>query len=190
MQAVGGFSRGPRRHATVVSDMPENAPRRSWFGRNWRWVLSGWLGLGLSGGVGALAILNTARATKMAIAAAEANPALIARVGEPMKTGWLVLGSIEVTEASGRADLAIPISGPQGRGTLYPAAVKKAGLWMLVDLQFGAEGDSGRIQLLAKYLAAPCGEVGTRSPPQAATMYSAIVLASGMGSPSSRIPAT
>jgi hypothetical protein len=128
--------------------MDQSAPRRSWFGRNWKWVVGTLLGLGLLGAAIAIVTFNSSDATKLALATATSNPELIGRLGEPIKTGWLIGGSIEVTPGSGRADLAIPISGPKGKGTIYALAVKTAGLWKLTLLQFGADGDANRLQLL------------------------------------------
>jgi hypothetical protein len=106
--------------------MAGNIARSSWFGRNWKWVVAVLLGL----------ILLTS------------DPALVERLGQPMKAGWFIGGSIEVTPGSGKANLSIPISGPKGKGTVYTLAVKEAGIWRLTFLQFGADGESKRIQLL------------------------------------------
>jgi hypothetical protein len=83
------------------------------------------------------------------MASAGTNPSIIARIGQPIQAGIFISGSIEVTVPAGKADLAIPISGPKGRGTLYVAAVKKAGIWSLTDPEFGVDGDSRRLDLLA-----------------------------------------
>jgi len=107
-----------------------------------------WLGLALLGGVMALVILHSSGATRLAVKTATSNAALIERLGQPLKTGIFIRGEVEVTPGFGKADLAIPISGPKGKGTVYALAVKTAGIWKLTLLQFGADGDSNRIQLL------------------------------------------
>ena len=115
-------------------------PRRGWLRAHWKAVLVVWLGLALSGAIAAFVLMSNSDAAKLAIATAKSNPALAERLGQPLKTGWFVSGSIEVTPASGHAELAIPVSGPKGSGTIYAEARKQAGLWHLEMLQFGNEG--------------------------------------------------
>lgn len=40
------------------------------------------------------------------------------------------------------------MSGPKGKGTLYPEAHKRAGLWHIEVLQFGSENSDERIDLM------------------------------------------
>jgi cytochrome oxidase complex assembly protein 1 len=130
-------------------EIPSEKPRRGWLRTHWKLVLAVWLGLSLSGAVAAFYLLSNSDATKLAVATAESNPALAERLGRPLKTGWFVSGSIEVTHGSGHAELAIPVSGPKGRGTLYAEARKHAGLWHLELLQFGSNNSTERLDLLA-----------------------------------------
>ncbi len=123
-------------------------PRRSWLRTHWKLMLVVWLGLALSGAIAAFLMIGNSEAAKLAIATPQSNPALAERLGYPLKTGWFVSGSIEVTPASGHAELAIPISGPKGSGTIYAEARKRAGLWHLEVLQFGNDGSSERLELL------------------------------------------
>lgn len=74
----------------------------------------------------------------------------LARVGQPVEKGWLITGSIQVSPGFGYAELAIPVSGPKGKGTVYALAVKRAGIWNLTFLQFGADGESRRLELLTQ----------------------------------------
>jgi hypothetical protein len=128
--------------------MDQGVPRQSWFRRNWKWILGTLPAVGLLGAIIAVVAFNSSDATKLALATARSNSALIERLGQPIQSGWFIGGSIEVTPGSGKADLAIPISGPKGKGTVYALAVKTAGIWRLTLLQFGADGDSKRLQLL------------------------------------------
>jgi len=124
-------------------------PSRSWLRSHWKVVVAVWLGLALSGAVVAIVLIARSDAVKLAISTAESSPVLAERLGQPMKTGWFVSGSIEVTPASGHAELAIPISGPKGSGTIYAEARKRAGMWQLEMLQFGKDGSTERLDLLA-----------------------------------------
>lgn len=135
-------------------------PRRGWLRRNWKWMVAVWLGLCLAGAATALIMIDSSDATKLAIATAESNPALAQRLGSPLKTGWFISGSIEVKPESGEAELAIPVSGPKGRGTIYAEAHKRAGLWHLELLQFGYANSDERLDLLPHEAASPA------SPPQ------------------------
>lgn len=63
--------------------------------------------------------------------------------------GFFVTGNIEVNPASGHAELAIPVSGPKGSGTVYVESHKSAGLWYLDLLQFADKATDMRVDLLA-----------------------------------------
>jgi hypothetical protein len=106
--------------------LPANQ-RRGWLRAHRKLVLVLWLGLAVSGALMGFALMRSSDAVKLAIATAKSNPALVERLGQPLKTGWFVAGSIEITPASGHAELAIPVSGPKGRGTIYAEARKRAG---------------------------------------------------------------
>jgi hypothetical protein len=84
-----------------------------------------------------------------AVELAESNPEVLEALGEPLETGWLATGSIEVSGPSGEAELAIPIKGPRGSGTLYVIASKRAGQWAFELVQLEVEGRPERIDLLA-----------------------------------------
>ena len=81
--------------------------------------------------VGGLAFFGMKKAEpyQEALRRAQENPAVIAVLGEPVEEGFLMSGSISVDGSSGEADLAFPISGPQGSGTVYVIGEKRAGLW-------------------------------------------------------------
>jgi hypothetical protein len=86
----------------------------------------------------------------MAFEKAKSNRTLAEQLGQPLRKGWFVSGSIETMRASGHAELAIPLSGPKGSGTLYVQALKRAGLWQIELLQFGQKGSTQRFDLLAE----------------------------------------
>jgi hypothetical protein len=122
--------------------------KSSWFRRNWKRFLSA---VGVVLFVMVVAVLlsfRNADATALAMTTASSNPAFIDRIGQPINKGWLIKGSIQVSPGFGYAELAIPVSGPKGKGTLYALAVKRAGIWTLTFLQFGADGESSRLELL------------------------------------------
>lgn len=127
--------------------------RRGWFGRNWKWLVP--LGcltpiLACAGlFIGIMSMMKSSTTYADAVERAKANDEVKAALGEPIKTGFWVSGSVEVTGASGKSDLAIPISGPKDSGTLYAAATKKAGQWEYSTLEL-ATNSGTRINLLPK----------------------------------------
>ena len=122
--------------------------RPGWLRRHWKLLLAIWLGLSLSGGIAAFVLMTNSEAAKLAIATAQSNVALAERLGRPLKTGWFISGKIEVTPASGHAELAIPVSGPKDRGTIYAESRKRAGVWQLEMLEFVSKGSGERLDLL------------------------------------------
>lgn len=123
-------------------------PPRSWLRTHWKLAVALWLGVVFSGAIAGIVLTSHSEVAKLAVRAARSNPKMADRLGQPLKRGWFVSGSVEVTPASGYAELAIPISGPKGSGTLYTEARKRAGLWRLDMLQFGTEGSTERLDLL------------------------------------------
>ena len=85
---------------------------------------------------------------KDALAKATANPAVIEVLGSPIKEGFLVSGNTNVNGASGEANLSIPISGPNGKGTICVAASKSLGRWTYSGLIVEITKTHQRIDLL------------------------------------------
>jgi hypothetical protein len=85
---------------------------------------------------------------KDALARAQAHPSVIEALGSPIKEGFLVSGNTNVNGASGEANLSIPISGPNGKGTIYAAATKSLGRWNYSGLVVEIAKTHQRIDLL------------------------------------------
>ena len=63
------------------------------------------------------------------------------------------MGNINVNGSSGHADLAIPVSGPEGSGTIYVVASKTAaGQWTISRLVVDVKATNQRIDLIANSL--------------------------------------
>jgi ketosteroid isomerase-like protein len=129
-------------------ETPQEKPRRGWLRRHWKLLLAIWLGVSLSGGLAAFLMLTNSDAANLAMAAAQSNPIVTERLGSPIKKGWVTSASMEVTAGKGHAELAIPVSGPKGHGTIYVEAHKLAGLWHLEVLQFENITNGERLDLL------------------------------------------
>jgi Cytochrome oxidase complex assembly protein 1 len=142
-----------------MEPMPSAQPQRSWWNRNWKWVVPvGCLVLflpllvlgGFVGGILAIvfgSIKNT-DVCQQALSLAKSNPAVIEALGEPVEDGWFMSGNINTSGSSGSADLSLPLRGPKGKATLYAVATKSAGRWEYQTLAVEVDGRDERIDLL------------------------------------------
>ena len=132
-------------------------PKRGWWSRNWIWVLIVALATPIVLGCGCFSIIffglsasfKTSEVYQQGLARAQANEEVQAKIGEPIEAGFFTSGSIEISGASGRADMAIPISGPKGSATIHAVANKSAGRWSFTTLEVAVNGAASRIDLLA-----------------------------------------
>jgi hypothetical protein len=96
-------------------------------------------------------VFSTMKSTDVytqALARAKADPTVIEALGSPLKDGFLVSGNTTVNGASGESNLAIPISGPKGKGTIYVSANKSLGRWNYSGLVVEVGQTHQRIDLL------------------------------------------
>ena len=84
------------------------------------------------------------------IGSTKADPAVIEALGSPIKDGLLVSGNTNVNGASGESNLAIPISGPKGKGSIYVSANKSLGKWNFLGLVVEVGQTHKRIDLLQR----------------------------------------
>ena len=134
-------------------------PVPGWWRRNGKWAIPLICVGGLAAFAGIFALffallfgfMKSSDAYKDALVRAELNPAVLSALGAPVKAGLVFTGHIQVSGPSGRAELAIPLSGPKGKGTLYVKAMKSAGEWRfsLLVLKLDATGEN--IDLLEKH---------------------------------------
>ena len=102
--------------------------------------------------------LKSSDAYAIAMSTAEHDPIVIAELGAPLKAGWFVSGSINVSGGAGHADLSIPVSGSVRSGKVNAVAEKTAGVWAFSQLNVTVDGRPGALDLLPKLL-------GTGAPP-------------------------
>src|SRR5215212_2082477 len=132
------------------------SPKAKWWKRNWKWFVPlGCLSITIFfvGFVASIILImfsafKSTDVYKDALARAKANPAVIEALGSPIKEGFLVSGNTNVNGAAGEANLAIPISGPKGKGTIYVAATKSLGHWNDSGLVVEIRQTHQRIDLL------------------------------------------
>lgn len=91
--------------------------------------------------------LKSSDAYKTALARAEADPRVTSALGAPIAAGFFVSGNTNVSGSSGQADLTVPISGPNGKGTIYLVASKFAGEWTFSKLIVEVEKTGEKIDL-------------------------------------------
>ena len=132
--------------------------KSNWWKRNWKWfVPMGCLTMALLflAFVGSILVvvfsaMKSTDVYKEALARAKADPAVIEALGSPIKDGFLVSGNTNVNGASGESNLAIPISGPKGKGTIYLSANKSLGQWNYSGLVVEVGQTHERIDLLQR----------------------------------------
>ena len=83
-----------------------------------------------------------------AVEIATTDAQVIRELGSPVKTGFFISGNISTSGSSGEADFAIPVSGPQGSGTIFVVAEKSGGEWTFRTLAVKIGADSRRLNLL------------------------------------------
>lgn len=79
-------------------------------------------------------------AYELAVVEATQHHRVVEALGEPVETGWYVVGNIRYVNADGAAELQIPLQGPSGEGTLYVVAEREAGVWEFEHLLFLHDG--------------------------------------------------
>jgi hypothetical protein len=137
-------------------------PRPSWWSRNWKWVVPvGCLGslVVFVGGIvlfvfliysGVTAVIRSSDAYQEGMSRTRAHPDVKAALGEPIESGFWVSGNINTSGASGNADLSIPISGPNGSGTLAIVGTQSGGRWQYTTMEVTIDGRPAPVNLLPR----------------------------------------
>jgi hypothetical protein len=136
----------------------DQTSERTWWGRNWKWAvpvgcLTPLLGCGGTIGLIFVVVFGAIKSSDVyteALAKAKADQRVVAVLGEPIEAGYMVSGNIEVNGPAGKANLAIPISGPKKSGTLNVVATRNAGAWEYSTLQVAPGGSGDPIDLRAR----------------------------------------
>ena len=113
-------------------------PQPSWWSQNWKlfvplgcfgmFVLSAGCCCGLVGFV--FYSLHDSWAYAEGVKLARQNPEVVTELGEPIEAGWLATGSVTNTLGDfGDAHVAVSLSGPKQKGTLYVVAQKQDWRW-------------------------------------------------------------
>lgn len=134
----------------------EEYKQKSWFARNWGWVLGGGclsIILVVVLAVGGL-IYKVNDAVKESEVYAYAftktieNDEVISYLGEPIETNGLGSTSYNYSNGTTTAELTIPIKGPKDEGNIVVNAEKINDEWAYNLLYVKIDGEPGRINLL------------------------------------------
>jgi hypothetical protein len=140
----------------------EEVKQKSWFGRNWPWVLpvGGCLTIILLFvfGVGAIifgvsnAITNSTP-YEYAVEQAANHPDVIAALGEGIETDGIMQGNISIQNTDGgQVDISIPLKGSKGEGSVAIKGEKIDGVWHYESLYVIIKETQESINLLEKAL--------------------------------------
>lgn len=146
-----------------MESQPGQPPGPNWWGRNWKWVVPVLCVVGVVAvvlpflivGAGAYLFVSFLEGTmkssggyQQALTMVRSDPAAIQALGTPIDDGWFPTGHVESGGTSGTSDLAIPVSGPKGGGTLYLNATREMGEWHFTRLVLKVKSTGEEIDLL------------------------------------------
>jgi hypothetical protein len=92
--------------------------------------------------------IKTSSVYQTSVAKARISSEVIKILGQPVHEGWFCSGELtQSSNGSGHARLNIPLSGPNGKGTLEVEASRLGGNWRFSTLQFSAAGHAPTVEL-------------------------------------------
>lgn len=139
---------------------PRAMSERSWFGRNWFWVvplavLVPFCACGiLCGGIlfGTFATLKSSTPYRMAVDEVRQSDEVREMVGQPMEMSYFPSGNIHVEgSGAGEANFDFTVSGPDGTAHVHAEAVREAGEWRIERLEVTPAGNAdGKVTLVPR----------------------------------------
>ncbi len=138
----------------------ENVNQKSWFGRNWPWVLPVGCCSGcliamivfiLGSGVALFKVFEKVvdvSPIEEVVTKAENNPKVKEILGNPIETTGFPSGSISLQNGDGDVDFSIEIKGSKGEGTLYVKGIRANEKWIFEDLYITLKETGEQINLL------------------------------------------
>lgn len=140
----------------IKHGLDQQPPRRSWWGRHWKWAVPvvcvvpllccGGLGTAIVALV--FGVIKSSDPYTESLAIVQANALAKEELGEPIEAGWFVTGNIQVSGSSGHADISYSVSGNKGSGHVYVVARKDGGDWQYTTLTLTIEGSPQTHDLL------------------------------------------
>ena len=128
---------------------------KTWFDRNWKWLVTLLLILALLIVAGFIAavlfgvetLIKKSDPYQLAVRRATESPAVGEKLGNPIQIGWFVSGNINYSGSEANVNLRIPISGPRGRGHIGVVGKEHAKRWTFETLEVDVTGDDEPISL-------------------------------------------
>ncbi len=138
----------------------EEQRQRSWFARNWGWVLGGGcltliiiVGLFIGGIIYKVAdVVKESETYNYAYAKTITNEKVIEFLGEPIEANGVGNTSYNYVNGKTSVDLSIPIKGPKDEGEIFVSAEKIYDEWTYKALYVKINGETETINLLEETL--------------------------------------
>ncbi len=137
--------------------MEYQTQKKSWFSRNWPWVvpLGGCLTLICifilfigTAIFGVSKALTGATPYQEGLDKAQSDEYIIQVLGEPIETNGIMSGSLQYHNSIGTADISIPIKGPNGEAQLYIIGTKENEKWRYSEMYVIIEESNEQVDLL------------------------------------------
>ena len=137
--------------------MEEHHKQKSWFGRNWIWVIptGGCLFviiaiLLFAGGLvwGVSSMITDSDAYQVSLEQARNNQQVIELLGEPIEQDGMTSGNINYNNGVKSSELGIPIKGPEGNAIIYVEGTARKDVWEYRVMEVYIEATDTTIDLL------------------------------------------
>jgi len=137
--------------------MEHQIQKKSWFARNWPWVvpLGGCLTLIVMFMVfigpaifGVSKLFTGAEPYKDGLAKVQQDEYLLSLLGEPIETDGIMQGNISYTNGDSNANIAIPIKGPKNTAKVYVVGTKENNKWSYTEMYVIINETDEQIDLL------------------------------------------
>ena len=135
--------------------------QKSWFGKNWPWVIpvGGCLAVillfvfGVGAAIfGGMKMLKSSEPYEYAIEKASTNQELITIIGEPIETDGIMQGSMNYSNGDASVDITIPLKGPKGKASVSIKGDKREDVWIYEAFYITIKDTQEQINLLDKNL--------------------------------------
>ncbi|WP_405209194.1 cytochrome c oxidase assembly factor Coa1 family protein [Aquimarina sp. LLG6339-5] len=137
--------------------MEEQISKKSWFSRNWPWVVPVggcftiivifFVFLG-SVVFGVSKAFTNSGPYQDGLLKAQQDEYVVQMLGEPIETNGIMNGSLKFENEEGSADISIPIKGPDGEARIYIVGTKQNDTWTYSELYVILEETNEQVDLL------------------------------------------
>jgi len=137
--------------------MENQTQKKSWFKRNWPWVVpvGGCLTLIVIFFVfigtaifGVSKMFTGSEPYKDGLDKVQRDEYVVQQLGEPIETNGIMSGSLKLENDEGTVDISIPIKGPDGEGKLFIVGSKENDQWTYSEMYVIIEETNEQVDLL------------------------------------------